>query len=69
MDDDYHRMRPLLRVRSEDALPLEGPFALHPALAPLVPLWREGQLTVVPAAGSDDDTRSHFEAQDLMEQG
>jgi uncharacterized protein (DUF1501 family) len=68
-DDDYHRLRPLLRVSAGEALPLDGLFGLHPGLAPLEPLWQEGQLTVVPAAGSDDDSRSHFEAQDLMEHG
>jgi len=68
-DDAYHRLRPRLRVSARDALPLDGFFGLHPALQPLLPLYDEGKLTVVPAAGSDDDTRSHFEAQDLMEQG
>ena len=66
-DDDYHRARQTLRVT--DALPLDGLFGLHPGLGPLLPHWKEGHLTIVPATGSDDDTRSHFEAQDLMEQG
>lgn len=68
-DGDYHRARPLLRVGEREALPLGDLFGLHPALAPLAPLWDAGRLTVVPAAGSDDRTRSHFEAQDLMEHG
>jgi uncharacterized protein (DUF1501 family) len=68
-DDDYHRSRPQLAVAPKDALRLDGLFGLHPALGDLLPLFREGQLAVVPACGSDDDTRSHFEAQDRMEQG
>jgi uncharacterized protein (DUF1501 family) len=68
-DDDYHRARPLLRVTDRETVPLEGPFGLHPSLEPLLPLWQEGRLSIHPAAGSDDDTRSHFEAQDLMEHG
>lgn len=68
-DDDYYRGRPALAVAAKDALPLDGLFGLHPALRELLPFFREGQLTVVPACGSDDETRSHFEAQDRMEQG
>src|SRR5579864_1872090 len=51
------------------ALPLDGHFALHPALAALWPLWQEKQLAFVHAAGSPDPTRSHFDAQLFIENG
>jgi uncharacterized protein (DUF1501 family) len=51
------------------ALPLDGYFALHPALAPIHPYWGKGELLVVHAAGNGYRTRSHFDAQDLMESG
>jgi uncharacterized protein (DUF1501 family) len=35
----------------------------------LVPWFKDGHLAVVHAAGSPDDTRSHFDAQDYMESG
>src|SRR5687768_11196145 len=41
-------------------------FGLHPALAPLEPLWQEKRLAVVHQVGSPDPTRSHFDAQDYM---
>jgi uncharacterized protein (DUF1501 family) len=44
-------------------------FGLHPAFAPLLPLFREGRLAVVHAVGSPDPTRSHFDAQDYLETG
>jgi uncharacterized protein (DUF1501 family) len=44
-------------------------FGLHPALEPLLPLWREGTLAFVHAVGSPDTTRSHFDAQDFLELG
>lgn len=44
-------------------------FGLHPALAPLLPLWREGSLALVHAVGSPDGSRSHFDAQDFLELG
>lgn len=68
-DDDYHRARPQLRVRERDAVRLDDFFGLHPRLAGLAPLYAEGDLAIVHAVGSEDVTRSHFEAQDLMEHG
>jgi len=68
-DDDYHRARPTLAVRARDAIRLDDRFGLHPELAELEPLFRDGLLAVIHAVGSDDATRSHFSAQDLAEQG
>jgi len=49
------------------AIDLDGFFALHPALSPLKPIYDSGQLAVIHASGSNDNTRSHFDAQDYME--
>jgi uncharacterized protein (DUF1501 family) len=71
----YYAARPsiaLPRPRRGDAttpVDLDGFFALHPALAPLLPLWESKTLAIVPACGSPDITRSHFDAQDYMESG
>jgi uncharacterized protein (DUF1501 family) len=62
-------LRPPRRGDDERAIDLDGFFALHPALAPLLPLWQAGTLAVVHACGSPDATRSHFDAQDYMETG
>lgn len=50
-------------------LDADGFFAFHPELSPLARRFGEGTLAVVHAVGSDDQTRSHFEAQDRMEHG
>jgi len=60
---------PPRRGDSETARDLNGFFALHPALAPLGPLWESRALAVVHACGSPNTTRSHFDAQDYMESG
>ena len=60
---------PPRRGDSATAVDLDGFFALHPALAPLAPLWQSGALAIVHACGSPDTTRSHFDAQDYMESG
>jgi uncharacterized protein (DUF1501 family) len=74
-DPVYRRLRPTIalpapRGGSRDAaLDLDGHFGLHPALEPLLPLWKNGTLAAVQAVGSPDPTRSHFDAQDFMESG
>ena len=62
-------LRPPGRGDTARAIDLDGRFALHPALAPLYPLWQAGSLGIVHACGSPHATRSHFDAQDYMETG
>jgi uncharacterized protein (DUF1501 family) len=68
-DDNYHKFRPRLAVKKSDAVPLDGTFGLHPNLRALESGWQEGDLAIIHGAGGESDTRSHFEAQDLMEHG
>jgi uncharacterized protein (DUF1501 family) len=70
-DANYARLRPTIGLAAPGqeggALDLDGYFGLHPALAPLLPLWQQKKLAFVHASGSPDATRSHFDAQDYME--
>ncbi len=72
-DDDYYSLRRSIAIRppggADGALDLDGHFGLHPALAPLLPLWQAGSLAFVHACGSPDPTRSHFDAQLTIENG
>lgn len=68
-DSAYYAARPTIAVPAEAALPLDATFGLHPALAPLYELWQDGRLSVIHAAGNPARSRSHFDAQDLLEQG
>ena len=69
----YYTDRPTIAIpppgQPNGALDLDGQFGLHPALAPLLPLWQQQSLAFVHASGSNDDTRSHFDAQDYLESG
>jgi uncharacterized protein (DUF1501 family) len=65
----YYAMRPTINIPRKEVLDLDGFFGLHPSLAALQPLWTQRHLAIVPAAGSPDPTRSHFDAQDFMESG
>ena len=73
-DAAYYALRPTIAIAEpaagEDrAVDLDGFYALHPALAPLKTLYDKRQLAIIHAAGSPDNTRSHFDAQDSMELG
>jgi uncharacterized protein (DUF1501 family) len=68
-DDDYYRARPRLALGRQQALKLDGFFGLNPLLRELHPIYQAGEMAVIHCAGSEDSTRSHFEAQDLMEHG
>lgn len=73
-DPDYFRLRPQLALAAPGkdehaALRLDDTFGLHPGLAPLLPWWRDGALTAVPAVGLPQPVRSHFDAQDFVESG
>jgi uncharacterized protein (DUF1501 family) len=71
----YYAMRPSINIPQPSrssagaAIDLDGFFGLHPALAPLKPLYDRGLLAPVQAVGSPSTTRSHFDAQDYMETG
>jgi uncharacterized protein (DUF1501 family) len=65
----YYAMRPSINIPRQQVMDLNGFFGLHPSLAPFKPLWDQGHLAIVHAAGSPDTTRSHFDAQDYMESG
>ncbi len=68
-EKNYYAMRPSIAVPQNQVLDLDGFFGLHPSLAPFKPLYEQGHLAVVHAAGSPDMSRSHFDAQDYMESG
>lgn len=73
-DADYYRLRPAIAVAAPDGsaqttLTLDTTFGLHPSLQPLLPFWKQGVLGAIPAAGSPDPTRSHFDAQHHWEIG
>jgi uncharacterized protein (DUF1501 family) len=68
-EKNYYAMRPGIAIPDNQVIDLDGFFGLHPSLAPFKPLYDQGHLAIVHAAGSPDMSRSHFDAQDFMESG
>lgn len=78
-DAHFERARPTLAVSRYRAEALTPRWGLHPALAPLLPLWQARELCVVQgvglppvsgsglASGSNFDTGSHFADQQRLD--
>ena len=68
-ESNYYAMRPTIAIKQNEVIDLDGFFGLHPQMAAFKPLYDQGHLAIVHAAGSPDPSRSHFDAQDYMESG
>ncbi len=72
-DPIYYQSRPTIAIpklnQDQGVLYLNNTFGLHPALKPLMSLWKQENLAFVHACGSRNETRSHFDAQLYMESG
>lgn len=72
-ESNYYSARPGIAIPKPDAgnvdsaINLDGFFGLNPQMTAFKPLWDSKRLAIVHAAGSPDNTRSHFDAQDYME--
>ncbi len=70
-DAAYASLRaPLLKQDKNGApLPLDGFFSLHPKFSGLESMWRDKELAIIHGAQTGYRERSHFDAQDLLENG
>lgn len=74
-EPNYYTARPQLAIPRPDstaaqkAINLNGFFGLAPALQPLKSIYDAGDLLIVHATGSREETKSHFDAQHFMEAG
>jgi uncharacterized protein (DUF1501 family) len=66
-DPIYRQARP--RLALDEALPLSDGLALHPALSPLEPFWRQSRLSFALGVGWPVPNRSHFKAMDQWSSG
>ncbi|MDQ8027755.1 MAG: DUF1501 domain-containing protein [Brevundimonas sp.] len=66
-DANYRALRGGLAI--DNALAMQDGFGLHPALPGLKTMYDAGQLRFAPAAAIPVRVRSHFDAQDVLENG
>jgi uncharacterized protein (DUF1501 family) len=66
-DRTYYKARPTIAVPRGSLLAKDNTFGLHPALKPLLPMWKAGKLGAVHATGMRIPNRSHFAAMEVVE--
>lgn len=72
-DPGYYDLRKGLAIRppgeNNGGIDLDGFFALHPRMKAMMPLFESGLAVAAHAVGYDQNSRSHFEEQDVWETG
>ena len=66
-DGAYYDLRTRLALRPETVARFHGAPALHPSLAPLEPLWRDGQMAILQGVGYPTPNLSHFRSIEIWD--
>ena len=66
-DAAYYALRPKIGIGRDHVMQLSDHAGLHPALAPLVDLWKERRLAVLQGVGYPNPNLSHFRSIEIWE--
>ena len=66
-DPLYYQFRRSIGIKREQVLQLDAQTGLHPSLAPLMPLWRDGQVAIVQGVGYPQPNLSHFRSIEIWD--
>jgi uncharacterized protein (DUF1501 family) len=66
-DANYYALRPKIAIAPDTALPLSDRAALHPSLAPLMPLWQSKELAILQGVGYPTPNLSHFRSIEIWD--
>ena len=66
-DPAYAPARPIIGIPTGSLLAKDAMFGLHPAFAPLLPMWNAGKFGAIHAVGLPQPNRSHFAAMEEVE--
>ena len=63
----YYALRPKLAIARDQVVQLTDAVGLHPALAPLLPLWSDRELAVLQGVGYPEPNLSHFRSIEIWD--
>jgi uncharacterized protein (DUF1501 family) len=66
-DARYYALRPRIAIARDAVVALSDRAGLHPSLAPLLPLWREGRFAVLQGVGYPAPNLSHFRSIEIWD--
>ena len=64
-DPLYYDHRPSIAVPGDQVLPIDDHVGLPPSMAPIMDLYRAGQVAVIMGVGYPNHNRSHFKSMDI----
>jgi len=67
--DNYYRLRPKIALNKTNMIGFNGDYAVNSVLMPILDLWENGEMAVVPGLGYPKPNRSHFKSKDIWETG
>src|SRR5947208_4170357 len=68
-DPEYVRLRPTLKIPTDQVKKLNDSFGLHPSLDGLAGLHQDGALGIVHGVGYPNPSQSHFRSMDIWQAG
>ena len=68
-DPDYQATRGDLAMKPDTLLKIDSFFGLHPNLQPFAKMYEDGDMIAIPASATSYRERSHFDGQNVLEQG
>ena len=63
----YYTLRPTLGITEDKVLKLDDHMGLHPGLAGISTLYKEGKVAVIQNVGYPNPNRSHFQSMDIWQ--
>src|SRR5262245_27992733 len=66
-DPAYYALRPKLAIARDAVVQLSTRAGLHPALAPLMPLWESRELAILQDVGYPEPNLSHFRSIEIWD--
>ncbi|MBI5707558.1 MAG: DUF1501 domain-containing protein [Armatimonadetes bacterium] len=68
-DDVYYQLRPTLGIARDKVLDIGEQVGLHPSLAGLADLYKQGKVSIVQNVGYPQPNRSHFKSMEIWQSG
>ena len=66
-DPAYYTLRPKIAIARDQVIALTDRVGLHPSLAPLAAIWKDGQLAVLQGVGYPEPNLSHFRSIEIWD--
>jgi len=66
-DATYYQLRPTIGIPQDQVIHLDEHMGLHPGLAGLATLYKEGKVAIIQNVGYPNPNRSHFRSMDIWQ--